>query len=81
MNDPTESFRRTAVAAINRVPGCREDLETKYGQVWSTGELTQDFEILGFMAPYVVVRRKSDKVRGTLTFQHGPRFYFDFQGE
>jgi hypothetical protein len=42
-------------------------------------ELQQDFEVLGFMAPFVVVRRKSDGVRGSLTFQHTPRLYFDFQ--
>ena len=34
--------------------------------------------MLGFMAPYVVVRRKSDGQRGSLMFQHDPRFYFSF---
>lgn len=78
MYDPTESFRRAEVAMINRIPGCREDLEEKYGQVWSTGELGQEFEVIGFMAPFVVVRRRSDGVKGSLKFQHSPRFYFDF---
>lgn len=81
MNDPTETFRRAEVATINRVPGCREDLEAKYGQVWSTDEMCQEFEAIGFMAPYVVVRRRSDQVKGSLKFQHNPRFYFNFQGE
>jgi hypothetical protein len=40
--------------------------------------LTNDFDVQGFMAPFVVVRRKSDNKKGTLTFQHSPRFYFDF---
>ena len=39
------------------------------------------FAVEGFLAPYVVVRRKSDGVRGTLTFQHSPRFYFDFAAD
>jgi hypothetical protein len=37
-----------------------------------------DFEALGFAAPFIVVRRRSDGANGTLTFQHTPRFYFDF---
>ena len=56
-------------------------MEAQYGKVWSTQELSQDFEVLGFMAPLVVVRRKADGVRGSLEFQHSPRFYFNFKKE
>ena len=42
-------------------------------------QLSQDFTVEGFAAPYVVVRRKSDGQRGTLMFQHSPRFYFGFE--
>lgn len=45
-------------------------------QVWDTDELRQDFEVVGFMAPFVVVQRRSDGVRGTLKFNHSPRIYF-----
>ena len=79
MSDPTESIRRERVAEINAEPGSREALETEYGQIWSTDELSRDFEVLGFMAPLVVVRRKSDGRKGSLEFQHSPRFYFNFQ--
>lgn len=79
MNDPTETIRRQRVMEINFQPGSREALEAQHGQVWSTGELSGDFEVLGFMAPLVVVRRKSDGRKGSLEFQHGPRFYFNFQ--
>jgi len=79
MTDPTESTRRLIVAEINYDPGSREALEAAHGQVWSTPELTQDFEVLGFLAPFVGVRRKSDNKRGSLLFQHSPRFYFGFQ--
>lgn len=47
--------------------------------VWDTAALRAEFEVLGFAAPMVVVRRKSDGRRGTLMFTHHPRFYFGFQ--
>jgi hypothetical protein len=31
------------------------------------------------MAPFVVVRRKSDGVKGSMMFQHMPRYYFSFR--
>jgi hypothetical protein len=77
--DPTEAPRRARVAEINVVPGSREELEAQYGYVWNTDQLTADFEVLGFLAPYCVVRRKADGQRGSLEFQHGPpRLYFNF---
>ncbi len=81
MSDPTESIRRQELAQINAEPGSREDLEAKHGRVWTTDELREEFEVLGFMAPYVVVRRSSDGVRGSLKFQHSPRLYYGFEPE
>ena len=57
----------------------RSDLETMYGQVWTTSEVLRDFEVISFAAPWAVAVRKSDGNRGVLTFQHMPRFYFDFK--
>ncbi len=79
MTDPTEDIRRQMLAEINTVPGSREYLDAKHGQVWDTQQLSDDFEVLGFMAPLVVVRRRSDGVKGSLMFQHSPRFYFGFE--
>jgi hypothetical protein len=79
MNDPTETIRRERLAEINAEPGSREALEAQYGKVWDTGEMTEEFEAIGFMAPLVVVRRRSDGVKGSLEFQHSPRLYFSFQ--
>lgn len=45
---------------------------------WTTEELRRDFEVIGFMAPYVHVRRKADGVEGSLEFIHEPRLYFNF---
>lgn len=78
MSDETEPLRRQRLAEINAEPGSREALEAQYGQVWTTQELSNDFEVIGFMAPLVVVRRKADGVKGSLEFQHNPRFYFSF---
>ena len=79
MSDPTETIRRALVAEINHDPDGREALEAQYGQVWDTTEMSADFSVSGFGAPFVVVTRKSDGARGTLQFQHHPRFYFSFQ--
>ena len=79
MSDPTETLRRERIAEINAVPGSREALEAQYGQVWATDELSDTFKVIGFMAPLVVVRRKSDGVEGSLEFQHSPRLYFNFE--
>lgn len=76
--DNTEGVRRELVGAINASPGSREALEAQHGRVWDTSEMQADFEAVGFAAPFIVVRRKVDGQRGTLTFQHSPRFYFDF---
>jgi hypothetical protein len=79
--DPTEDTRRALVAEINHEPGSREDLESKHGQVWDTDQLTNDFDVKGFMAPVVVVTRKADGVVGSLYFQANPRYYFGFQAD
>ena len=76
--DIIENLRRSRVAEINTDPTSRETLEARYGSVYSTQELSEHFEVLGFLAPLVVVKRKSDGVRGSLEFQHQPRFYFNF---
>ncbi len=42
-------------------------------------EMLERYAVLGWTAPYVAVRRKSDGVKGTLEFTHRPRFYYDFK--
>lgn len=77
MYDPTEQSRREMLAAEGQ--HVRERLESEHGQVWSTSELTADFSVASFLAPFVMVCRKSDGVEGTLKFQHSPRFYYGFE--
>lgn len=83
--DETEGIRRVAVGMINSAVKSddkdseRARLEKQYGQVWDTNQLTTDFEVQSFLAPFVSVRRKRDGQKGLLMFQHSPRFYFSFE--
>ena len=81
MTDSTAAARRQRLAEINTEASERAALETQHGRVWDTSELAQDFTVIGFMAPLVVVRRKEDGVKGSLEFQHQPRFFFNFQAD
>ncbi|MBI3864894.1 MAG: hypothetical protein HY290_23710 [Planctomycetia bacterium] len=78
MDDPTDDIRRELVAVINESPRSRELLEAEFGQVWDPAKLYREFEVVGFRAPFVVVRRRCDQRLGSLLFQHEPRFYFAF---
>jgi hypothetical protein len=73
MADPTEEIRRELQYAVNT-----GEIQPT-GQTWTTEQFREEFAVEGFMAPFVVVRRKSDGVTGTLTFRHAPRAYFDFE--
>ena len=66
-------MRAARAADINSIT-VPEDVKT-----WDTAELQKEFEVLGFAAPYVVVVRKADGVRGSLEFKHSPRVYFNWQ--
>ena len=79
--DKTETIRRKLVTIINSDPTEKEELEIEYGSddVFDTGEASKKFDFIGFMAPFAVVKRKKDGVKGTLTFQDHPRYYFNFQ--
>ena len=78
--DEESRLRREMVREIAAGPTEREALEQEYGQVWDTNELARDFEVVGFAAPFVVVRRRSDRQKGSLLFRHSPRLYFKFEG-
>ena len=58
----------------------RESIE-RGGQVWTTEEMIRDFETIGFLAPYVVVRKREDGTKGTLMFTHRPRYYFEWSAD
>lgn len=73
MTDATEQIRMDMIATGQPHRDLQEAKET-----WNTQELQRDFEVIGFAAPFVVVKRKSDGVKGSLEFTHSPRVYFNF---
>lgn len=77
--DETEDVRRGMVADMNATPLERAELEVLHGPVWDTEQLRRDFKVDGFLAPFVSVTRKEDGKKGTLTFQHQPRYYFGWE--
>ena len=78
MGDPTEATRRALVSQINNNATVRQDLEERHGTVYDTEEMREHFEAIGFAAPFIVVRRRSDGAKGSLMFQHSPRLYWGF---
>lgn len=56
----------------------RQQLEAKYGKVWTTSELQREFYVQGFSAGLCVVTQRDSQKFGSLSFQHDPRFYYDF---
>lgn len=74
-----DNRRREMINQVNAVPKTRRELESLAGEVWDSEELTKDFEVLGFRAPFVVVESRIDGARGSLMFQGDPRFYFNFE--
>lgn len=79
ISDSIEMTRGALAVRINSQATDRAALEAHYGRVWSATQLADDFEVIGFAAPFVVVRRKTDNRLGSLLFQHHPRYYFAFQ--
>lgn len=78
--DHTGDLRRALIEA--GVPELHLAQEEGAGHaVWDTKSLQQDFEVLGFLAPFVVVKRRSDGAKGTLEFTHSPRWYFNFESD
>lgn len=73
MHDDTKILRQRLTTSLNARLRERADLAAQCREVWDADELRRDFEVLGFLAPFVRVRRRSDGVEGMLMFQHHPR--------
>jgi len=78
VTDPTEFERRRRIV---QMPAELQRRAQRGEQVWNPEEFLRDYEVLGFLAPYVVVRRKSDQVKGSVQFTHKPRWYFGFEAD
>lgn len=75
MRDDTEDIRR---GLIPQMPEAAATAAKHGEQTWDTDQLRADFEVVGFLAPFVMVRRRADGVEGTLMFSHSPRVYFSW---
>lgn len=77
--DSTQS--KQLINASTSSDDLRAKLAEKHGadNVFNTVEATDKFAFEAFMAPFALVKRKSDGARGTLEFTHSPRYYFDFK--
>jgi hypothetical protein len=71
----TDIYREILSTALNStgIP------EAYKGPTWTTQQLVKQFEVIGFAAPFVRVRRREDEVAGTLMFVHSPRIYFRWE--
>jgi hypothetical protein len=74
INTSADTTRREMIASGQPAA----DLTADSGQRWTTDELRAEFEVIGFAAPFVAVKRRSDGQRGSLEFVHSPRVYFGF---
>jgi hypothetical protein len=75
MHDETESARREMIAAGQPT----KDLAQCADQIWDTEQLSAEFTVLAFLAPFAIVRRKRDGKCGSVEFIHSPRRYFNWQ--
>ena len=74
MHDPTEDARRALVPEVNQTT----DDEIQ-GETWDTERARDEFEFIGFMAPFAIVKHRDTGEKGTLMFRHSPRIYFDWR--
>ena len=57
------------------------ELSKKWGpdNVFTTSELTTQFNVTSFSYGICFVTRRSDNIKGTLDFSHSPRLYYNFR--
>jgi hypothetical protein len=73
MIDETETIRRQMLAS-----GQPAHDAALAQPLLDTEQMSAQYTVLAFMAPFVVVRRKVDGVQGSMEFTHSPRRYFNF---
>lgn len=78
MHDETETARR---AMLPEMPAELLARVEAGEPVWDTDAMRAEFDVIGFLAPFTVVRRKSDGATGTLMFTHNPRYYFGWRAD
>lgn len=59
-----------------KYPDIHQAIQDDGGECWTTDELQEEFDVLGFMAPACVAIRRETNEKGSLLFVHAPRVYF-----
>lgn len=77
--DPTEVIRKEIETVLDTNTTMVVAVAEANGGAMTTAEMTALYDVLGFLSPFVVVRRKSDGKKGSLMFTHDPRRYFSFK--
>lgn len=57
-------------------PDVHQAIQDDEGKCWTTDELQEEFDVLGFQAPFVVATRRETNEKGSLLFVHAPRVYY-----
>lgn len=73
-HDPTESIRREMLETDQPLSDAAQAVD-----LMTTDEMSAQYTVLAFLAPFVIVRRKADGRNGSLEFTHSPRRYFNWQ--
>lgn len=79
MEDGYESKLRQALVEAGHPQQALAAEQQAGERTWTIEQLAEEFDVLGFAAPFVVVSRKSDGKRGSLEFTHSPRVYFGWR--
>lgn len=60
-------------------PDIYQQIGGSNGLCWTTDELTEEFEVTSFMAPYCFAIRRKTGEKGSFTFLHMPRIYYNWR--
>ena len=60
-------------------PDVYQAIQEEEGECWTTEEVVEEFEIIGFLAPFCTAKRRETGEKGTLLFVHRPRVYYGWR--
>ena len=77
--DSTEESRRERLEQINANRVHDQHWKRCMGRFGIRASCSGTFMVVGFLAPFVHVRRRDNGEEGSMEFQHQPRFYFNYR--
>ncbi len=67
--------------AMDQTQRTREELEAIDTPVYDTTQVEERYEVLGFRAPFAIVRERATGLNGSMLFQNHPRYFFSFRSD